>query len=196
MEWIVQVKTLQSQWVEEWHKKEPTEFLEGFLGVMEKQHLQNFLLWHEEDIARDVSVSDQEISRVKRSIDQYNQKRNDYIEKLDEFLLSWLVNEKIEINPEAPLNSETPGSMIDRCSIMALKIYHMEEEANRESADQAHRHKAGEKVKILKEQREDLFSCLIQLLEEAKKGTRQFKIYRQFKMYNDPTLNPRLYSQQ
>lgn len=190
---IKQVNNKQTEWVEKWHYAEPDRVYDNFMGLVEQQHLQNFRLWHQEDIARDPDVSDKEIAQVKRNIDKLNQQRNDLIENIDEFLLVDMHRNNIEINEDAPLNSETPGSMIDRCSIMALKVYHMDEEANREGADAEHKQKAANKVLTLKEQRSDLIDCLAQLLEDVREGTRKFKLYRQFKMYNDPSLNPRIY---
>lgn len=179
--------------VAQWHDKEPETLPEDFGGLVAEQHLQNFRLWHKEDIARIPDTGDDIIAGVKRDIDKLNQRRNDLIEKLDEFLLIWLDRAGIKMNPDAALNSETPGSMIDRCSIMALKIYHMQEETMRASADEEHKAKANERLKTLKLQRADLIDCLCEIFKEIEKGTRQFKIYRQFKMYNDPDFNPQLY---
>src|SRR6185503_11954342 len=101
-----------------------------------------------------------------------------------------------EQNPDAPLNSETPGLMIDRMSILALKIYHTGEEAWRESATEAHRQKNAARLAVLEEQRSDLAGCLDALWSEVRKGTRRFKLYRQMKMYNDPELNPVVYGRE
>lgn len=193
MEILQNIDALQTELVAKWHEQTPQTESKGFLGIVEEQHMQNFLLWHEEDIARAPDVSDTIIANVKRNIDGYNQRRNDLIEKIDEAILTWLVKSEVEMPENAPINSETPGSMIDRCSIMSLKIFHMQEQVDREDADQAHRDKAAEKVKVLKIQRQDLFQCLFQIIEDIQQGTRQFKIYRQFKMYNDPSLNPKIY---
>ncbi len=179
--------------VTQWHNKEPRSLPEDFAGLVAEQSLQNFRLWHKEDIARIPDTGDDIISGVKRDIDKLNQRRNDLIEKLDEFLLIWLDRAGIKMNPNVALNSETPGSMIDRCSIMALKIYHMQEETMRDSADEEHKAKANERLKTLRLQRADMIDCLCDIFKEIEKGTRQFKIYRQFKMYNDPNFNPQLY---
>jgi hypothetical protein len=187
---------LQEERVDDWHQIEPVPALssEDLLGLVERQHLQNFRLWHEEDKARDPTADNDEIARVKRSIDLLNQQRNDLIERVDEALIGLLTEIGIRMPVDAPLNSETPGSMIDRSSIMALKIYHMQEQTRRSDADDRHRQLATSKVEILKIQRRDLFQCLYELMNGIIAGTRRFTRYRQFKMYNDPTLNPKIYT--
>ena len=152
------------------------------------QHRANFELWHEEDKARVPGAPDAEIVRVKRAIDVLNQRRNDLVEKMD----VWLIG-RLEQNEDAPLHSETPGLMVDRLSILALKIYHTREEATRESATEDHRLKNRGRLELLEEQRKDLAGCLDALWSEVLKGTRRFKLYRQMKMYNDPELNPAVY---
>jgi hypothetical protein len=161
---------------------------DGLMAVAMAQHRANFELWHEEDKARAPGVQDAEIARVKRAIDVLNQRRNDLVEKMD----LWLM-ERLEQDPIAPLHSETPGLMIDRLSILALKIYHMREEAHRESATEDHRRRNVDRLGLLEEQREDLAGCLDALWAEVLGGTRRFKLYRQMKMYNDPELNPAVY---
>jgi hypothetical protein len=163
---------------------------DGLMSVAMAQHEANFELWHEEDKARVPGVPDAEIARVKHAIDGLNQRRNDMMEKMDIWLL-----ERLDQNPGAPLHSETPGLMIDRLSILALKIYHTREEAHRASATEAHRLRNAERLALLEEQRDDLAGCLDALWGEVLNGTRRFKLYRQMKMYNDPELNPAVYSQ-
>jgi hypothetical protein len=162
---------------------------DGLMALAVAQHRANFELWHEEDKARVPGVADAEIMRVKRAIDRLNQRRNDLMERMD----AWLM-ERLEQDAVAPLHSETPGLMIDRLSILALKIYHTREEAHRVSAAEAHRLRNVERLALLEEQREDLAGCLDALWAEVLKGTRRFKLYRQMKMYNDPELNPAVYS--
>lgn len=154
-------------------------------------HRCNILLWNEEDKARRVDVGPEEIAGCKRLIDQHNQKRNDAVEALDEAILRELSD--VAQKPHARLSSETAGAMIDRLSILALKIFHMREQTERRDADAAHIELCRARLQRLRAQRDDLLSCLDRLLSEAAAGDAYFKVYRQFKMYNDPTLNPYLY---
>lgn len=180
---------MQDEKTQAWHKSEDGMGFEDLMGLAVAQHRANFDLWHEEDKARDPGASDAEIVAVKRAIDRLNQRRNDLVEKIDEILLT-LAGEQ---NPGAPLHSETPGMMIDRLSILALKIYHTREETRRESATEAHRQKNAARLAVLEEQRGDLAGCLDVLWAEVLGRTRRFKLYRQMKMYNDPELNPVVY---
>jgi Protein of unknown function (DUF4254) len=161
---------------------------DGLMALAMAQHRSNFELWHEEDKARVPEVSDAEIALVKRAIDVLNQRRNDLVEKMD----AWLMD-RLEQDAFAPLHSETPGLIVDRLSILALKIYHTREEAHRMSATEAHRLRNKERLALLEEQRDDLAGCLDALWAEVLAGTRRFKLYRQMKMYNDPELNPAVY---
>ncbi len=166
----------------------PETSADGLMALAMAQHRANFELWHEEDKARAPGVSDAEIARVKRAIDVLNQRRNDLVEKMD----MWLI-ERLEQNAAAPLHSETPGLMIDRLSILSLKIYHTREETCRAGATESHRLRNVERLALLEEQRDDLAGCLDSLWAEVLKDTRRFKLYRQMKMYNDPELNPAIY---
>ncbi|HJV24688.1 MAG TPA: DUF4254 domain-containing protein [Aromatoleum sp.] len=158
---------------------------------VDENHRCNAALWAEEDKARRSDVPDSEIARCKRAIDRTNQRRNDAAEAIDRRLLAAL--DQRPLKQDARLASETAGAMIDRLSILALKIHHMRIQTLREDADEDHRRRCREKLAVLIEQRRDLAGCLDRLLWEASCGTSRFKIYRQFKMYNDPTLNPELY---
>jgi hypothetical protein len=161
---------------------------DGLMALALAQHRANFELWHEEDKARVPRVPDAEIVRVKRAIDSLNQTRNDLVEKMD----LWLI-ERLDQDIASPLHSETPGLMIDRLSILALKIYHTREESCRASAAEQHRSKNAKRLTLLEEQRDDLAGCLDILWAEVLEGRRRFKLYRQMKMYNDPELNPAVY---
>ncbi|MGA8939081.1 MAG: DUF4254 domain-containing protein [Acidobacteriaceae bacterium] len=158
-----------------------------FAKLVLDQHQANYDLWHREDQARDLNASDHTIVEVKHDIDRLNQRRNDLAEQIDLALL-----ELAPDNPSAPLNSESPGLIIDRLSILALKIFHTEEQLHRSTPEHQHRNQS--RLSVLNEQRTDLAACLDALWIEVLAGGRRFKLYRQLKMYNDPTLNPVLYT--
>jgi hypothetical protein len=160
--------------------------------LVARQHRANFDLWHIEDLARAPGASDAELAGVKRRVDQTNQRRNDLAEELDRALLGWLETQSLP-DPAASLHSESPGLIVDRLSIMALKIYHTQEEAGRDDAPAGHAERNRERLAILEQQRTDLADCLDALWAETLAGTRRFKLYRQLKMYNDPSLNPAIY---
>lgn len=161
-------------------------------ALLLRQHLANFELWHQEDEARAPGATDAAIAEVKRAIDRLNQRRHDVTEALDALLLDTLQQEK-QWNTGAPLNSETPGMMADRLSIHALKIFHTREEMARTDAPAGHREKNSVRLQTLEQQRVDLATCLQALMDDAAAGRRRFALYRQLKMYNDPTLNPAIY---
>jgi hypothetical protein len=171
---------------------EAEKWLAMALCILVHQHRANFDLWHIEDEARAPGATDTQLAAVKRRIDTTNQLRNDLVEELDRSLLTWLAARGLP-NQEAPLNSESPGLIIDRLSILSLKIYHTREEAERAGAPQGHAERNQERLRILHEQRTDLAGCLDALWRETLDGTRRFKLYRQLKMYNDPSLNPAIY---
>lgn len=154
-------------------------------------HRHNRLLWDEEDLARRIDVPDASIAANKRAIDAYNQVRNDAIERIDQALLARLAD--VVPLPGAWHNSETAGSMIDRLSILALKIHHMRLQTLRGDASPEHIRQCRGRLARLAVQRDDLARCLDTLLALAAEGRAFWRVYRQFKMYNDPTLNPYLY---
>ena len=154
-----------------------------------EQHRANFDLWHREDAARDPMAADQAIAAVKRAIDKLNQRRNDLTERIDAILLAAAA----AMSESAPLHSETPGLMIDRLSILELKHFHTAEQIERRDVSAEHRDRNRERLLVLNDQQEDLARCLAELWCEVMAGARRFKLYRQMKMYNDPSLNPVLY---
>jgi hypothetical protein len=174
-----------------WPAPRPADALSGAWRAIDANHRFNCLLWQEEDRARRVDVPSSEIATSKRLIDRYNQQRNDAVEQVDEALLALLGLD--EPGPGARLSSETPGAMIDRLSILALKIHHMRQQTERSEAGREHVQACSARLQRLISQRHDLAACLDQLLREARAGQSYFKVYRQFKMYNDPALNPYLY---
>jgi hypothetical protein len=190
-----QIIQLHDQLTLRWHtdagRDEHAVSGDWLLGVA-RQHRANYDLWHIEDEARTPGATDADLAGVKRRIDTTNQLRNDLAEQLDGALLDWLSSRQLP-SPAAPLHSESPGLMIDRLSILALKFYHTREEAERRIAPAGHSLRNRDRLAILEEQRTDLARCLDSLWRDTLAGTRRFKLYRQLKMYNDPTLNPAIY---
>ena len=182
--------------VVQWHVKAPEpDYVEAsdFPNLVSMQHYVNFELWHQEDMARDPDAPDSKIAAVKRAIDVLNQRRNDMIEQMDQYLLDALQSKNIKYTSDAEMNSETPGSIIDRLSINALKIYHMDEEIQRLDVTDEHRKKCSGKLSVLQDQRNDLKKSLETLLADLSSGKKRLKVYQQMKMYNDENLNPVLY---
>lgn len=160
------------------------------------QHLMNFRLWHVEDTARRTDVGPDVIAGCKRTIDGLNQRRNDYMEKVDACLVALLRPLLPAPAPgERPRhNTESLGMAVDRLSILSLKVFHMEEQAERADAAPDHRERCAAKLAVLREQRADLAQAVLDLAAEFLDGRKQPKAYYQFKMYNDPSLNPELYT--
>jgi Protein of unknown function (DUF4254) len=191
----LQVTALQDQCTATWHQQAPavSAFLAGFERKVAEQHLANFELWHAEDSARAPEASDQDLARIKRFIDQANQRRNDLSEQCDVFLLNFLSQRDLPA-PGAELHSESPGLILDRLSILSLKLFHTREEIDRPQAPPGHGERNSQRLRILEEQRDDLAGALDRLWQQVLEGRRRFKLYRQLKMYNDPALNPAVYS--
>lgn len=208
----------QAAWIQSWHAPDgvlrpEVEAMpdndDTFLDRVEAQARRNVLLWAQEDLARDPKADDATIATVKRRIDNLNQARNDRIEQLDEALAAMLYPEGLPTldrdaderdaggairEANAPRwNTETPGSAIDRLAIMALKVFHMGVQANRADVDEAHREASARKQTTLMQQRRDLTQALAWLLEDLAAGRKALKLNRQYKMYNDPTMNPVFY---
>ena len=147
--------------------------------------------WHFEDIIRDPHIDPSEALLLKRRIDRSNQDRTDLVEQIDSYFRQHYSD--VTPLPEARLNTESPAWAIDRLSILALKIYHMRQEATRTDATEEHRQKCASKLAVLEEQQADLSTAIDQLLEDIQAGRKYMKVYRQMKMYNDPSTNPVLY---
>ncbi|WP_196889143.1 DUF4254 domain-containing protein [Aureivirga sp. CE67] len=148
--------------------------------------------WHYEDIIRLPEIDPIEALSLKRKIDASNQDRTDMVEYIDSYFLN--LNKDVEVKEDATINTESPAWAIDRLSILALKIYHMNEEATRETASDDHRKKCQEKLDVLLEQRKDLSSAIDDLIQDISEGKKYMKVYKQMKMYNDDELNPMLYN--
>ena len=144
--------------------------------------------WHYEDIIRDPNIDPVAALKLKRQIDASNQDRTDMVEYIDSYFLDKYKD--VQPKEDATINSESPAWAIDRLSILALKIYHMEEEANREDASKEHKQACQTKLNVLLEQREDLSTAIDQLLRDIENGDKYMKVYKQMKMYNDDELNP------
>ncbi len=149
--------------------------------------------WHLEDLIRDPQINPAAALLLKRRIDASNQERTDVVEYIDSYLLEKY--KEVVIQPDATLNTESPAWAIDRLSILALKIYHMRQEAEREEASEAHRNVCSQKLAVLLEQRKDLSQAINALLQDIETGRKYMKAYKQMKMYNDEALNPVLYNQ-
>lgn len=183
-----------------WPVDEPAAPAGDLWRWVQTNHRFNCRLWAEEDLARRTTVADAEIAANKRAIDGFNQARNDATERVDELLLVALGlvdaasartdSPRATVPAAARLNSETAGSMIDRLSIMALKVNAMRAQTARRDVDEVHREASRGKLERLEQQRGDLAGCLDALLADAAAGRAYFKVYRQFKMYNDPRFNP------
>lgn len=147
--------------------------------------------WHLEDIIRNPNIDPVEALALKRRIDASNQERTDMVEYIDSYFLDKYKD--VQVKPKAKINSESPAWAIDRLSILALKIHHMAEEANRADASPEHRAKCQEKLNVLLEQKNDLSTAIDDLLTDIENGDKYMKVYKQMKMYNDEELNPVLY---
>ena len=187
------------QAVVDYHKVD--EIDQAFSNPYAPQTIENLLYrknwidtmqWHMEDVVRNPEIDPVEALKWKRRIDASNQDRTDLVEYIDSYFLEKY--QDIKAKETAKINSESPAWAIDRLSILALKIYHMSEEANRQSASEEHRSNCQKKLDILLQQRVDLSSSIDDLLNDIENGDKYMKVYKQLKMYNDPSLNPVLYN--
>ena len=198
--YVAKIADMQKQWTAEWHKLEPVDDIKYWRnetkpkpeyatleGYARANHMMNFFLWHTEDTARRRDVPDSVIADAKHKIDNYNQLRNDFAEKMDETMIQ-ILGPALPGAFKAPLNTESLGMVLDRLSILALKMYHMEEQSHKRE----NRQKCLEKLKVLQQQRLELLEATKYLLVDFMNGSRQPRAYYQHKMYNDPKLNPEL----
>ncbi|HKT26187.1 MAG TPA: DUF4254 domain-containing protein [Terriglobales bacterium] len=185
------IPALQDEYTAKWHSDPQAGSESGLNALILEQHRQNFALWHEEDRARAPLAPAEQIAQTKRNIDALNQVRNDLVEAIDRELLLQL--EKAGVRLSGELHSETPGMIIDRLSILSLKLFHTREQLERSDVDPGHIQHNRERLEVLIEQRADLAASLKKLWDEIQNGKQRFKLYRQLKMYNDPKLNPEIY---
>jgi hypothetical protein len=164
---------------------------EKFENLLYHKNWIDTVQWHFEDIIRDPNIDPVAALTLKRRIDASNQERTDMVEYIDSYFLQKFSN--VKVNEEAKINSESPAWAFDRLSILALKIFHMQEEANRSDASQEHRDKCQVKLNVLLDQRIDLSTAIDDLLTDIENGDKFMKVYKQMKMYNDDELNPVLY---
>lgn len=161
-------------------------------GCLFKKNWIDAVQWHLEDIIRDPKIDPVKALEIKRWIDRSNQERTDLVEMIDGYFLSKYRD--IKLQPDATINTESPAWAIDRLSILALKIYHMQQEVLRKDASEEHLSKCQTKLNTLLEQKKDLSSAIDQLISDIELGKKYMKVYKQMKMYNDPSLNPILYA--
>lgn len=206
---LAKCKAAQDEATAAWHDKEPLDTKDVCSPGLEKgedgeaslvaialvQHLMNFKLWHTEDQARRKDVGDDVIAGCKRTIDGFNQRRNDFMEKVDACIVNMCLPHlpQLKSGENARYNTESIGAAVDRMSIISLKAYHMQEETERTDVNAAHIESCKEKLATLHEQRNDLFTSILELVDDYASGAKRPRIYYQFKMYNDPKLNPAVY---
>ncbi|TGJ99218.1 DUF4254 domain-containing protein [Leptospira semungkisensis] len=184
--------------VQDWHKAEATSTNPHPDSSLEflfyKKNQIDTIQWHVEDEIRRPDLPDSELVKFKRKIDALNQERTDLVEQIDDRISAMF--QSVVRKPNARMNSETPAWLIDRMSILELKIYHMDEQTRRTDVSQEHINTCKNKLSVLLEQRKDLALCLDELMDDLSKGDKFYKVYRQMKMYNDKNLNPSLYTKQ
>ncbi|EMI19099.1 hypothetical protein RMSM_03978 [Rhodopirellula maiorica SM1] len=191
---VADLTQMQIDRVQRWHAEPIGHSFSGILGLVCDQHATNFRLWHEEDKARSPTATDAEIAAVKRTIDGLNQLRHNQIEKVDDAISDAIAAAGISVAADAPINTETPGSVIDRLSIQSLRLFHYGEQCDRSDTEPEHREKVAQRLAVCETQLEDLSLSLQQLLDDIFAGRKRHKTYRQMKMYNDASLNPAIYN--
>ncbi len=190
--------TIFNQSINDYHVKDSVDtkivnpYKEGTVeNLMYLKNWVDTVQWHYEDIIRDPNIDPVAGMELKRKIDKSNQHRTDLVEKIDDFYIELF--KKTEVEEKALLNTESPAWVIDRLSILCLKIYHMQEQVDRVDSEDRHKKQCAQKLSILKEQEVDLTNSFNQLLQDFETGKKKIKVYRQMKMYNDTDLNPVLY---
>jgi hypothetical protein len=188
--------SIMQQSIEDWHANlapAPNPYPEGGMDyLIYKKNQIDTIQWHIEDEIRRPDLPAEELVLLKRRIDSLNQDRTDTVEILDELIFHTF--KSVERQENARMNSETPAWLLDRMSILELKIYHMKEQTVRKDASEDHLNLCHKKLQILLEQREDLRICFTELIEDLRSGKKYMKLYKQMKMYNDRNLNPSLYN--
>lgn len=188
---VEDIVVLHQDSIENWYENGVKMTGEGPLRLVAENHAFNFKLWQAEDRARREDKGFEFVYLAKREIDYCNQQRNNKMEEMDGYFYE-ILNPSFDEN--CKVNSETPGMMIDRLSILSLKHYHMSLQVKRDDVVKAHVDKCMQKLQIISLQKKQLAKCLTEFLQEIAVKTRTFKVYHQFKMYNDPELNPELYA--
>lgn len=166
---------------------------EGLEAMLYEKAWIDTVQWHLEDLIRDPNIDPVEGMELKHRIDASNQNRTDLVEQIDSYFRNKYKD--VQCSEQATLNTESPAWAVDRLAILCLKIYHMKEQTLRTDADEAHRQRCQAKLDVLMEQLHDLSSAIDQLLDDIAHGRKYMKVYRQMKMYNDPSTNPVLYGQ-
>lgn len=187
---VSQIMDFQQTAIENWKGQDIQYHQSGWMAFVEANHAFNYQLWNAEDRARRNDMGDAFVVKAKRDIDYFNQQRNNQMEHIDKAMIELFQPASHQV---CPVNSEAPGMMIDRLSILALKIYHMRLQTQRVDVDSTHIQNCEMKLQQLKVQHEQLGNCLKDLLVQVQEKTRTFRVYHQHKMYNDPNLNPELY---
>jgi len=194
---IFRLVELQSDCVDRWHREriELDGNDDSWMRLGMANHEINFRLWHEEDLARDPEARDETIAAIKRRIDALNQRRSHSIEAIDDAIAIWLDQHLGGLPPDVtiPMNTETPGSTVDRLSILSLRIFHLAEQAHRHDIDATKRAEVTTSLETAKRQRSNLVTSAAQLIDDLVAGKKRHLSFRQLKMYNDPELNPMIY---
>jgi len=195
---VTQIVELQTDCVVLWHDQSIISAVDpegsgGLVPLILVNHEINFRLWHEEDLARDPDATDTKIANVKRNIDRLNQRRSDAVESIDNGFAVWLSDNGVTAKTDER-NTETVGSAFDRLSILALRVYHLRVESEREGLTQPHRDRTESSLSVATAQQTLLAKSLQTLIDEIVAGRKRHQTFKQLKMYNDPSLNPVLYN--